>query len=110
MRDFRVAVPYIPNGGWHFSYMGGVDRIIKKMTSVVEGHEWVLNSNNNLMDRDYIKECMKTGKELYGRKNIVEIPESQFYPYDISNITLPYLPEFLKKYPYFLRRYDFGEE
>ena len=110
MRDFRVAVPYIPNGGWHFSYMGGVDRIIKKMTSVVEGHEWVLNSNNNLMDRDYIKECMKTGKELYGRKNIVEIPESQFYPYDISNITLPYLPEFLKKYPHFLRKYDFGEE
>ena len=105
MRNLKDAFPYIPNGGWHFSYMGGVDKIIKKMTSIVDGNELVVRSSQNLIDREYVKECMKTGKDVYGRKNI---PESQFYPYDISNINLPYLQEFLKKYPYFLRKYDFS--
>ena len=87
--------------------MGGVDRIIKKMTSIVDGNEIVVNSNKNLTDREHIKECMRTGKDLYGQINS---PESQFYPYDISKINLPYLNEFVKKYPYFLRKYDFAED
>ena len=106
IRKLREIVPRIQNGGWHFSYMGGVDRIIKKMTSIVEGYEFT-QKNKKLTDRDYVKECMRTGKDIYGRKNI---PEAQFYPYDISNITLSYLNEFLEKYPYFLREYDFGKD
>lgn len=106
-RNLRNILPFIPEGGRHFSYMGGVDKIIKKMTSIVDGNEIVVNSNKNLTDREHIKECMRTGKDLYGRTNI---RESQFYPYDISKINLPYLEEFLKKYPYFLREYDFAED
>ena len=107
IRTLKVNVPYILNGGWHFSYMGGVDRIIKKMTSIVDGNELVVNSDKNLTDRDYVKECMRTGKDIYGRENV---QEAQFYPYDISNITLSYLNEFLEKYPYFLKEYDFGKD
>ena len=107
MRNAKGSFPFIPNGGWHFSYMGGVDKIIKKMTSIVDGNELVVRAKANLTDREYVKECMKSGKDIYGRKNMAE---SQFYPYDISNIKLPYLAEFLKKYPHFLRKYDFGDE
>ena len=107
LRNRRNVLPRVVDGGRHFSYMGGVDKIIKKMTAIVDGNEIVVNSNKNLTDREHIKECMRTGKDLYGRKNI---HESQFYPYDISKINLPYLNEFVKKYPYFLRKYDFAED
>lgn len=107
IRKLNNNIPFILNGGWHFSYMGGVDRIIKKMTSIVDGNELVVKSDKNLTDKDYVKECMRTGKDIYGRENV---SESQFYPYDISNINLSYLNEFVKKYPYFLREYDFGKD
>ncbi|MBQ6976558.1 MAG: hypothetical protein IJQ16_08430 [Selenomonadaceae bacterium] len=106
-RNAKDKFAFIPDGGWHFSYMGGVDKIINKMTSIVEGNEFVKHANKNLTDKERVKECMRTGKDIYGRKNI---PESQFYPYDISKINLPYLDEFLKKYPYFLREYDFDKD
>lgn len=101
LRKNRV-IPYIPNGGWHFSYMGGANKIINKVNSIVEGNQF-LQLNKNLANPEYIKECMKTGKDIYGRKNV---PESQFYPYDVKKINLPYLTEFLKKYPQFLRPKD----
>ncbi len=106
IRQLRKNMPIIQNGGRHFSYMGGVDRIINKMKAIVEGNEF-LSKNEQLTNRDHIMECMRTGKDIYGRQNI---PESQFYPYDIEKINLPYLDEFLKKYPYFLREYDFKDD
>ena len=102
LRNGRGIFPYIPDGGYHFSYFGGVDRIISKMTTIVDGYELVEKSGGKFTDKKHIEEVMKTGKDLYERK------ESQFYPYDISNIKLPYLAEFLKKYPQFLRATDPG--
>ena len=104
LRDRRTFWPRIVEGGWHFSWMGGLDKVIKKMTSIVDGNELVVKSDKDLTDRDYVKECMRTGKDLFGRES------SQCYPYDISNINLSYLNEFVKKYPYFLREYDFGKD
>ena len=46
---------------------------------------------------------MQNGTDIYGRKGI---PESQFKPYDVNKINLPYLKQFLEKYPYFLRSGD----
>ena len=103
LRNLRTWLPRITKGGWHFSYMGGVDRIINKMTSIVDANEIVVKSEKNFTAREYVKECMRTGKHLYGD------PRIDFYPYDISKINLPYLNEFVKKYPYFLREYEFGK-
>lgn len=100
LRNLRHVFPRIPNGGWHFSYMGGVDKVINKMRSIVDGNEMVEKSAVNLTDKKHIEEVMASGKDLYGRKGI---PESQFIPYDVNNIELPYLKEFVKKYPHFLR-------
>lgn len=38
-RDYRWKFRRILNGGWHFTWMGGKDRIRAKMGSIVEGHE-----------------------------------------------------------------------
>ena len=103
MRNGRYVFPRVPDGGYHFSYMGGVDRIISKMTTIVDGYEFVEKSGGKLTDKKHIAEVMKSGKDLYGRTGI---PEEQFYPYDISNIKLPYLSEFVKKYPQFLKPKD----
>jgi beta-1,4-mannosyl-glycoprotein beta-1,4-N-acetylglucosaminyltransferase len=37
-RDYRWKFPKVYNGGWHFTWMGGKDKIRKKMCSIVEGH------------------------------------------------------------------------
>ena len=40
------------------------------------------------------------GTDVHGRKGL---PESKFVPFDARNIELPYVDEFLRKYPHFLR-------
>ena len=103
IRNLRKFLPYIIDGGWHFSYMGGVDKVINKMTAIVDGNEAVKRSKKNLRNKARVKECMMTGKDIYDRKGSSEI---KFNPYDISKINLLYLNEFVKKYPYFLREND----
>ena len=108
LRNLRNLLPRLVDGGGHFSYMGGVDRVINKMTSIVDGNELVVQSGGTLIDRQHVEESMTKGTDIYGRQNI---PEAQFLPYDARNIRLPHLEEFLRKYPHFLREPEkyFGE-
>jgi len=100
LRNNRFFFPRIENGGWHFSYMGGVDRVINKMNSIVDGNEMVVKSGGRLADKKHVEESMANGTDVYGRQNQAE---SQFLPFDARNIKLPHLNTFLKKYPHFLR-------
>lgn len=91
MRDWRYRIPFIKNGGWHFSYTGGIDIIKKKLGSIVDG-------NSNLVDNDaWIKECLGQGKWLYGKENL----DLRFVSKE--NIGLQYLDWFIEKYPAFYR-------
>ncbi|MBR1645802.1 MAG: hypothetical protein IJ685_03390 [Selenomonadaceae bacterium] len=100
LRDARWTAPFILNGGRHFSYMGGTERVIEKMNSIVDGNEFVIKSGGELIDRRHVEESMLNGTDIYNRQ---DIPASQFFPFDAKKIKLPCLNEFLKKYPYFLR-------
>ena len=100
LRNLRNLLPRIADGGWHFSYMGGVDNVINKMTSIVDGNECVLKSGGKLIDRERVKDSMVKGNELYGRADLLE---KNFLSYDARNIRLPHIEEFLRKYPHFLR-------
>lgn len=100
MRDMRNIFPRVAGGGYHFSYMGGVNRVIDKMTSIVDGNELVVKSGGKFLDRKHVEESMAKGKDIYCRH---ELSEFNFIPYDAKNIPLPYLPEFLRKYPHLLR-------
>lgn len=99
LRNLRMKMPFLREGGWHFSYMGGAARVIDKMKAIVEGDEFV-KANANLLDKNHVEKSMTNGTDIYGRKNVAE---SQFLPYDVSNIKLPYLAEFVKKYPQFVK-------
>ena len=103
LRNLRNFLPRISDGGYHFSYMGGADRVINKMISIVDGNEMVVKSGGKFIEKEHVKKSMHEGTDIYGRKGI---PESQFNPYDVEKINLPYLKTFLTKYPYFLREGD----
>ena len=96
LRNLRTALPRVLEGGWHFSWMGGIDKVIDKMTSIVDGNEIVQKSNDKLTDKQYVKESMMNGTDIYKIR-------SQMLPYDIKNIDLPYLQTFVTKYPHFLK-------
>ena len=102
-------MPRVVDGGWHFTYMGGVERVIDKMTSIVDGNLIVELSSGKFNERQHVEEAISKGKDIYGRSNI---PDLHFLPYDARNICLPHLEEFLRKYPHFLREPEkfFGED
>lgn len=53
----------VENGGWHFSYMGGVDRIRTKIRSFAHQE---LNTPA-FTNAGHIAEAMASGRDLYGR-------------------------------------------
>lgn len=100
LREIKNLLPRILNGGHHFSYMGGTERVIEKMTSIVDGNSYVVQLGETLTDKRRVEKAMATGANVY---NPSVNPEAHFVPYDVKNIKWPCMNEFLKKYPYFLR-------
>ena len=53
----------IPNAGWHFTYLGGVKDIIKKL----EAFSHTEFNNDTFKSQEKIEEYITTGKDLFGR-------------------------------------------
>lgn len=53
----------IENAGWHFSYMGGVDSIVKKIE--MNAHQEL--NTSQWKDRGHIEKALRFGKDLYDR-------------------------------------------
>jgi beta-1,4-mannosyl-glycoprotein beta-1,4-N-acetylglucosaminyltransferase len=54
---------YLPEGGWHFSYLGGVDAIIRK----IEAFEIAEMDRQEYKTREHILEALSQGKDVFGR-------------------------------------------
>ncbi|MBK9148635.1 MAG: hypothetical protein IPM12_12570 [Flavobacteriales bacterium] len=54
---------YINDGGWHFSYLGGVDRIISKLESFAHAEY----NKPEYKDPRRIKRAIEQGEDLFGR-------------------------------------------
>ncbi len=54
---------FILDGGWHFSYLGGVDRIIEK----IESFSHVEYNNPAYKDRARIEAAIARGEDIFGR-------------------------------------------
>ena len=74
--------------------MGGVKRITEKMQAAVEDVE-LFHENKKYLDKNFVEEAMLNGKYFHTAAHFVQS--------DLSEITLPALPAFLKKYPHFVR-------
>lgn len=88
LRNLGKVLPRIKNGGWHFSYLGGIDRIKLKLNSIVEGEP-------NLAMDVYIEDCLEKGVDIYGR-------EGREFEYDFitkDEIGIKNIDGFIGKYP-----------
>lgn len=77
----------IKNGGWHFSYLGGAEKIIKKIQSFAH-QEY---NKNEYTDIEAIKEKIENGQDIFNRnkgKNYVALEINKKFPdYIIKNQT-----------------------
>jgi hypothetical protein len=75
----------INNGGWHFSYLGGAEKIVKKIQSFAH-QEYNKNEYTNI---EAIKEKIENGQDIFNRnqgKNYVTLEINQKLPdYIIKN-------------------------
>lgn len=94
-RHAREILPRIVNGGWHFSNMGGVDKVIEKMAAAVECVQ-LSAVDAKYLDRNFIEAAMANGKYLH--------TPAKFVHCDTDEIKLPALKSFLEKYPHFVKR------
>jgi len=95
IRDVRNHIPRLKNGGWHFSYLGGLERILSKLRAINEGE-------NADTTEKHIQYCLENGIDLYGRSG-AEF-EYIFIPVDMVNISK--IDEFIEKYPLLFQRID----
>jgi beta-1,4-mannosyl-glycoprotein beta-1,4-N-acetylglucosaminyltransferase len=56
---------YIPNGGWHFSCLGGVAKIIEKL----EAYSHQEFNTNEYKDPHRLQERIQKGEDIFGRPN-----------------------------------------
>jgi beta-1,4-mannosyl-glycoprotein beta-1,4-N-acetylglucosaminyltransferase len=81
----------ILNGGWHFTFLGGVEKVIQKIES------WGHKEFNNEYIKSKVAENIANGKDIFfrGNSNLVQVPIDNSYP--------KYLRENLDKYSHFVK-------
>ncbi len=89
IRNRRDKFPRIRKSGWHFSYLGGVEKILLKMNSITE-------PKANAFSADYVKNCIINGLDIYGRKG----QEHEYEFIDFAEISPEPLKNLVEKYPY----------
>lgn len=82
-----------PNGGWHYSFMGGADRIKTKVESIAESHLII----DKVGDINEIEKKMNLQVDLWGRTQYSSMKQIV----DISNNKPKKMDKFLEKYPNF---------
>lgn len=85
----------IENGGWHYSFLGGSERIKTKLEAYSETQTNIKTINNE----QHIKKCLETGFDLFHRNEVL------FQKKFLKNneLTHPQLSEWLKKYPQMIK-------
>ncbi|MBQ3344519.1 MAG: hypothetical protein IJG84_21650 [Kiritimatiellae bacterium] len=91
---FLQNIPKIRNGGWHFSYMGGIQYILTKLHSIADGL-------HDKADESYVRHCIETGNDPYDRGEwyFAEKLDDSF-PSSVSDypeMIFPVTPEYLRR-------------
>lgn len=93
VRNRRGGDPHgVENGGWHYSFLGGVERISLKLKSFSEQQVNTPDVNNE----ENIKRCLETGEDIFHRTEVWA--QKRFV--SLEEVGHPELKEWLIKYPY----------
>lgn len=73
----------MPEGGWHFSYLGGLERILSK----IEAFAHQEYNKSAYKDALRLKRAIEKGKDLYGRRKLKfkPVPVDNSFPIYIRN-------------------------
>lgn len=85
----------IPNGGWHFSYFGNIDHIIKKIGDFAH----VEYSTPEFKDRARVEKAVREGLDLFGR-------DEKFKYVKLDNTYPKYVLDNLDKYSHLIYMKD----
>lgn len=86
LRDHKPPrIQYVQEGGWHFSYIGGVERVLQK----IEAYAHTEVNQQNFKVREKVMDLMSRGEDLFGRK--------------ITSEMIAFGPETLNQFPRLLR-------
>lgn len=82
------SMDQIEEGGWHFSYIGGIDSIISKLKSFSHAKE-AKQLLNDIDDKERISAMIASGHDLFNRDMAFKVlPLSEPFPeYLINNVT-----------------------
>lgn len=92
VRNLRnnISMTQIEEGGWHFSYIGGIDAIISKLKSFSHAKEAKLLLNN-IDDKERISSMIASGHDLFNRDMSFKVlPLSEPFPEYLVNNTNKY--------------------
>jgi beta-1,4-mannosyl-glycoprotein beta-1,4-N-acetylglucosaminyltransferase len=91
LRDKRNDLKSIPKGGWHFSYLGGLEKIKYKIQSFAHTE---FNREEFLNDANILK-AMEEGRDIFNRPDTVyKFISPYYYPYSLRKVMLQY-PSFM---------------
>jgi beta-1,4-mannosyl-glycoprotein beta-1,4-N-acetylglucosaminyltransferase len=92
LRDNRKYFPILPNAGWHFSYLGGIEKVKTKIESFAhtELNRPDITSEQNILN------AISKGVDIFKRDGVSykTVPIS-VYPDSIRSLMLEY-PQFIK--------------
>lgn len=94
LTKFRLydGCQYVENGGWHFSYMGGINAIQEKLRSF--SHQEF--NNSKMLDGKRLQKCLENGEDIFGRHGhkFVIIENKNSLPTYLVNNQVKYLSLF----------------
>ncbi len=77
LRKRGWTVRFVNNGGWHFSYLGGVDRIIQK----IEAFAHTEYNSTDYKSRERIERAIANGEDIFGRDFVYRsVPIDSTFP------------------------------
>lgn len=92
LRDNRNTYRGVGNGGYHFSYLGGIEKIKEKIKSFAHTE---FNREDITSDENIIRSLEK-GEDIFKRPNVsYKFVSPEEYPERIRNLMLEY-PQFIK--------------
>jgi beta-1,4-mannosyl-glycoprotein beta-1,4-N-acetylglucosaminyltransferase len=93
LRKNRNRIPNIIRGGWHFSYLGGIAKIQKKIESYAETG----TNNEKHNNREYLEKRIDDNRDYYfDQYNLQET--------NLKELKMPtQINSFIEKYPFFYK-------
>lgn len=87
-------MPYVVDGGWHFSYLGGTERVKKKLASIIEGDSYKMPADFSSLD-EYLEHYIQNGMDMFGN--------THFEIIEIDRLGLPNAEKLLEQYPHLFK-------